>query len=89
MFWALLKLKYFHIKFYLRQLELILLQTKDLEVKILSLIDSKKIIYESLEYGRCFVSNYYHGNAKGFKFFAKSGNKIYQMGDTIKKNGKI
>jgi len=50
---------------------------------------SKKIIYENLAYGRCFVANHYHGDAKGFRFFANDGEKKYQMGDTIKENNKI
>ena len=66
-----------------------IITNKRLRTKNAKIDDSKKIIYESLEYGRCFVSNFYHGNAKGFKFVAKSGNKIYQMGDTLKKSGKI
>lgn len=44
---------------------------------------AKKNIYSALEHGRCFVSNYYHGNAKGFRFFAEDGKNIYQMGDSI------
>lgn len=50
---------------------------------------SKKMIYNSLKNGRCFVSNYYHGDAKGFRFFAEKDNKIYNMGDTINISGKI
>ncbi|MCW8849697.1 MAG: PHP domain-containing protein [Melioribacteraceae bacterium] len=66
-----------------------IISNKRLRTKNATIDESKKIIYESLGYGRCFVSNFYHGNAKGFKFVAKSGNKIYQMGDTLKKSGKI
>jgi hypothetical protein len=66
-----------------------IITNKRLRTKNATIDESKKIIYESLGYGRCFVSNFYHGNAKGFKFVAKSGNKIYQMGDTLKKSGKI
>ncbi len=44
---------------------------------------AKKQIYKSLEEGRCFVSNSYHGDAKGFRFFAEEGKNIYQMGDSI------
>jgi len=57
------------------------------ELKIsteLHLINSaKKQIYKSLEEGRCFVSNSYHGDAKGFRFFAEEGKNTYQMGDTV------
>lgn len=44
---------------------------------------TKSLIYKALENGRCFVANYYHGDAKGFKFFAEDGTKIYQMGDSL------
>ncbi len=44
---------------------------------------SKSIVYKTLESGRCFVSNYYHGDAKGFRFFAEADNKIFHMGDTV------
>jgi hypothetical protein len=50
---------------------------------------AKKIIYDSLEKGSCFVSNYHHADASGFRFFAEDGNKIFQMGDTLKFNNKI
>lgn len=47
-------------------------------------VDSaKKQIYQALENGRCFVSNSYHGDAKGFRFFAKDDHKSYQMGDSM------
>ncbi len=45
--------------------------------------ESKWIIYDSLKSGRCFVSNFYHGNAAGFRFFANDGNREYIMGDTL------
>ncbi|GAB4131333.1 MAG: CehA/McbA family metallohydrolase [Ignavibacteriales bacterium] len=57
--------------------------------KFNSIDNDKKIIYSSLAEGRCFVSNFYRGDAKGFRFFAQAGGKIYQMGDTIKKIGKV
>ncbi len=50
---------------------------------------AKSIILSSLSAGRCFVSNYYHGDASGFRFFAESGRKIYQMGDSIDFPAKI
>ena len=49
---------------------------------------AKKIVYSTLKKGRCFVSNYYHGDAAGFRFFAESGNKIYNMGDFLELSGK-
>jgi hypothetical protein len=52
---------------------------------------AKKNIYESLKSGRCFISNYYHGDASGFRFFAEVDNNIYQMGDSVdlRKNIKL
>ncbi len=50
---------------------------------------TKQVIYKALAYGRCFISNYYHGDARGFKFFAEDGSKTYQMGDIIKIKNKV
>lgn len=44
---------------------------------------SKKIVYDALEAGRCFVSNYNNGDASGFRFFAESNGKIYHMGSEV------
>lgn len=45
---------------------------------------SKENILSAIRTGRCFVSNYYHGNAKGFRFFADHKGRNYITGDTIK-----
>jgi hypothetical protein len=45
--------------------------------------EAKNEIYKSLELGRCFVSNYYQGDAAGFRFFAEYEKDIFQMGDSI------
>lgn len=50
---------------------------------------AKNLIYESLENGRCFFANSNHADAKGFRFYGKSGNKIYQMGETINLESKV
>jgi hypothetical protein len=65
-----------------------ILTKKKIRGKNLSVDDSKKIIYDSLESGRCFVANSYHGNAKGFKFYARKENKTYHMGETVSGAGK-
>lgn len=44
---------------------------------------SKELLYNSLGKGKCFVSNYYHGDAKGFRFFAEAEGKIFNMGDSF------
>lgn len=49
---------------------------------------SKSVIYEALREGRSFISNYYHADAAGFRFFAESGNKIFQMGESFNLTGK-
>jgi hypothetical protein len=46
-------------------------------------IKAKKNMYKALESGMCFVSNYYHGEAKGFRYFAEDDGKSYQMGDLV------
>ncbi|MEK6553274.1 MAG: histidinol-phosphatase, partial [Bacteroidota bacterium] len=50
---------------------------------------SKKNVYKALDTGRCFISNFYHGNARGFRFYAESENKTYQMGDTVPPSKKV
>ncbi len=55
----------------------------------IDLVVAKTQILESLRCGKCFVSNYYHGDAKGFRFFAEDGSKIYQMGDNVPFSEKI
>lgn len=53
-------------------------------------IDSAKMqIYNALKEGKCFVSNSYHGDAKGFSFYADDGHQIYQMGDSVSFKEKI
>ena len=48
-----------------------------------SIKQSKEIIYDAMSSGRCFVSNYYQGDARGFKFFAELNGNIFEMGDSI------
>jgi hypothetical protein len=45
--------------------------------------NAKIRIYKSLQEGKCFFSNYYYGDAKGFRFYADVDSQIYQMGDLI------
>ncbi len=44
---------------------------------------AKKRIYSALEKGSCFVSNYYHGDAKGFRFFAETEKGVFGQGATV------
>ncbi|MDX9758617.1 MAG: CehA/McbA family metallohydrolase [Bacteroidota bacterium] len=41
-------------------------------------------IYEALRAGRCFVANFYQGDARGFQFHATSANETLQQGDTAR-----
>jgi len=44
---------------------------------------NKKIIYESLKKGSCYIANYEIRECKGFRFFATSNKKFYNIGDVI------
>jgi len=49
--------------------------------------EDKNKILNALRKGRCFAANYYHGDAKGFRFFAESKGVTFSMGDTVRLNG--
>lgn len=49
----------------------------------------KTKIYDAIKNGSCFVSNYYHGDAKGFRFYAKLNEEIYTMGSSINLNKEL
>jgi hypothetical protein len=49
--------------------------------------DKQKIL-DALRCGRCFIANYYHGDAKGFRFFGEYKGETFNMGDTIPLNNK-
>ena len=51
--------------------------------------ESKKLIYNALVSGKCFIANDYHADSKGFRFFAEADAKIYQMGDYINSANKV
>lgn len=48
-----------------------------------SFAESKDLIVNAIREGRSFIANYYHGNAKGFRFIAEYDGVIYNMGDEI------
>jgi len=54
-----------------------------------NLENAKKEVYNALGSGRCFFANDYHGDSRGFRFFAKAGGKIYQMGDKVPSARKV
>jgi hypothetical protein len=49
----------------------------------------KKILFNSMREGKCFVSNYYLGDAKGFMFYGQDRNKTFNMGDSVKFNPRM
>ncbi len=53
-----------------------------------NLQNAKESIYSALKEGRCFISNYYRGDAKGFRFFGENEGKIYNMGENMPLSGK-
>ena len=54
-----------------------------------SVSKAKEAVYNALATGRCFIANDYHADSKGFRFYAKSGEKNYQMGDCISETNQI
>jgi PHP family Zn ribbon phosphoesterase len=44
----------------------------------------KNSILTALKTGRCFAANFYHGDAKGFRFYAEQDGKTSIMGEDIK-----
>jgi len=51
--------------------------------------EAKKIIYKALKNGSCFFANDYHADSNGFRFFAESKNKIYNMGEDIEEGNRV
>ncbi len=51
--------------------------------------NAKNQIYDALGNGRSFIANDYHYDSRGFRFFAESNKKNYQMGDIIDNFSKI
>ncbi len=51
--------------------------------------EDRNEILKTLKNGRVFFSNYYHGDAKGFRFFAQDSSMIYHMGESIEFSDKI
>lgn len=42
---------------------------------------NKRILLDSLEKGRCFFANSYHGDARGFRILAECDGNVYRVGD--------
>lgn len=43
----------------------------------------KKLIINALQQGRSYLTNYYYGDARGFRFFAEYDDRLYNIGDDI------
>ena len=54
-----------------------------------ALLNAKSSAYESLREGRCFFSNFYHGDAKGFKFVAETNGRTFNMGESVPMAGEV
>jgi hypothetical protein len=59
-------------------------ESKDKEKKY-NFQTKKKLLFNAIRHGHCFIANSYHGNAKGFRFSGTLGKKVFMMGDTIEK----
>ncbi|MBN1301698.1 MAG: PHP domain-containing protein [Melioribacteraceae bacterium] len=58
--------------------------TKSKISKVNSNVDkAKKTVIDTLGSGNCFISNYYRGDAKGFRFFGENNGKTYNMGENM------
>lgn len=45
--------------------------------------EDKWRIYDALRQGRCFVANSYHGDPRGFAFYATTATETHQQGDFV------
>ena len=86
-----LEVEIFQYKVLFKSIRTHILLEKELEREISeeSIKDSKKFIYAALADGKCFFSNDYHADSKGFRFFAETNGNINQMGDSIANNEKV
>jgi hypothetical protein len=48
---------------------------------------AKGAVLSALKHARCYMSAFNRGDARGFRFTARSGETVYQMGDTITEHG--
>ncbi|MFH1213001.1 MAG: PHP domain-containing protein [Candidatus Neomarinimicrobiota bacterium] len=54
----------------------------DLDIKNLNTKETESELCKSIKSGRCFISNFRRGDARGFRFYILSGPTELQMGDT-------
>lgn len=48
---------------------------------------AKRIVLDALKQARCHISNHRWGDARGFRFEARTGNTIFNTGDTVDISG--
>jgi len=85
---GLIELEIFAYKVLFKSIRTHVLLDSPIETKYKDAFDEDKSkILDALRKGRCFVVNYYHGDARGFRFFAECSGKTFSMGDTVKLNG--
>lgn len=64
-------------------------QNFEIKANPVSVEKAKNVVLQSLREGKCFVSNYYHGDATGFRFFAQSDSKKIQMGEEVQSENPV
>lgn len=64
-------------------------QNFEIKANPVSVEKAKNVVLQSLREGKCFISNYYHGDATGFRFFAESEHKKIQMGDEVQSENPV
>lgn len=64
-------------------------QNFEIKANPVSVEKAKNVVLQSLREGKCFVSNYYHGDATGFRFFAESDSKKIQMGEEVQSENPV
>jgi hypothetical protein len=79
-----LKLRIFPYKVYFKSIRTHLLLSQPLVPG--NLPDAKKCVYDCLQQGRAFFSNFRRGDAFGFRFWAEKNNQTATMGETITMN---
>jgi hypothetical protein len=47
----------------------------------------KEVVYNCIVQGSSFISNYYRGNAKGFRFYVEKDRRRFYSGSTLELNG--
>lgn len=84
-----LEVEIFPYKVLFKSIRTHILTTEEITFEKAMFAKSKELIYSALKEGSCFVANDYHGDSKGFRFFAESEDKKFNMGSSIQLSKKI